>query len=222
MDNLARWSAQLIDLKSLFSEWERRRVAGHRRTRRFREIHSACMFTLCLENDTDQRYLLGFQQHGIDNVPVTVNRLFDDNFGEIEDCDILLVDEPKQCGESTVLHHRCQLVSYLNQPSTSEADLVKFLERKKLKVPRDDDLRLVIHIEQEGWFNYEFLYHYLIRREPKCPYSQVFAFGPNGDSPRKWFCVQVYPDLAILPELTESKAEALVLDRQQYHGTDNS
>jgi|ERR1043166_2330274 len=128
MDTLSKWSAHLVDLRTLFSEWERRRVAGHPWTKRFREIHSACMFTLCIENGTEQRYLVGFQQHGIQSVPVTVNRLFDDNFGEIEDCDILLVDDPKKYGESTVLHHRCQLVSYVNQPSTSEADFVRFLE----------------------------------------------------------------------------------------------
>lgn len=95
MDKLAKWSAHMVDLRTLFSEWERRRIAGHAWTKRFREIHSVCMFTLCIENGTDQRYLIGFQQQGIQTTPVTVNRLFDDNFGEIEDYDILLVDDPK-------------------------------------------------------------------------------------------------------------------------------
>lgn len=217
MDKLAKWSAHMVDLRTLFSEWERRRIAGHAWTKRFREIHSVCMFTLCIENGTDQRYLIGFQQQGIQTTPVTVNRLFDDNFGEIEDYDILLVDDPKKYGESKVLHHRCQLVSYLNQPSTSEADLVKFLEEKKLIRPPDDDLRLVIHIEQEGWFNYAFLSAYLKRRQPACPYRQIFAFGQGGHNPRKWFCVQIYPDLTILPELDEDTAKALVLDREQYN-----
>ena len=45
------------------------------------------------------------------------------------------------------------------------------------------NLRLVIHVEQEGSFNYAFLYAYLNRREPKCPYSQVIAFGQNGARP---------------------------------------
>ena len=207
----------MVDLRSLFSEWERRRAAGHPWTKRFREIHSICMFTLCIENATDQRYLIGFQQHGIQSTPVTINRLFDDNFGEIEDCDILLVDDPKTYGESTVLHHRCQLVSYVNQPSTSEVDFVKFLEKKKLKVAPDDDLRLVINVEQEGPFNYAFLSAYLNHRQPACPYSQVFAFGQNGENPRKWFCVQVYPDLAILPELDEETAKTLLVDREQYN-----
>jgi hypothetical protein len=216
MDTLSKWSAHVVDLRTLFSEWERRRVAGHPWTQRFREIHSACMFILCIENGTPERYLVGFQQHGIESRPVTVSRLFDNNFGEIEDCDILLVDDPKQYGTSTVLHHRCQLVSYVNQPSTSEADLIRFLEKKKLKVARDDDLRLVIHVEQEGRFNYAFLHTYLTHRVPKCPYSQVFAFCQNGQNPRKWFCVQAYPQLLILPELDEDTAKALVLDREQY------
>ncbi len=217
MDTLSKWSAHLVDLRILFSEWERRRVTGQPWTKRFREIHSACMFILCIENGTDQRYLVGFQQRGIQSVPVTVSRLFDNNFGEIEDCDILLVDDPKRYGASTVLHHHCQLVSYVKQPSTSEADLVKFLEKKKLKVARDNDLRLVIHVEQEGYFNCAFLSAYLIHRDPECPYSQVFAFGQNGENPRKWFCVQVYPALVILPELDEDTAKALVLDREQYN-----
>lgn len=175
------------------------------------------MFTLLIESKTDHRYLIGFQQHGMNPVPAKINDLFDDNFGEIEDCDVLLVDDPKGYGEAEVLHHRCQLVSYINQQSTSEKDLVEFLEKKKLKVTPDDDLRLIIHVEQEGWFNYNFLWAYLNHREPQCPYSQVFAFGQNGDSPRKWFCVQVYPELAILPELDENAAKALVLDREQYN-----
>jgi hypothetical protein len=53
------------------------------------------MFTLCVENGSDLRYLIGFQAPGLDHTPVPVNRLFDDDFGELEDCDILLVDEPR-------------------------------------------------------------------------------------------------------------------------------
>jgi hypothetical protein len=217
MDKLSKWSAHLCDLLTLFSEWERRRIDGHKWTKRFREIHSVCMFTLCIENGTDQRYMIGFQQHGVADVPVTVNQLFSDNFGEIEDCDILLVDDPKSYGASTVLHHRCQLVSYIHQPSTSEADFVSFLEHKKLRVAPDDDLRLIIHVEQEGHFNFAFLSAYLCHRIPSCPYSQVFAFGQNRLTPRVWFCVQVYPQLAIFPELTEEVARSLVLDREQYN-----
>jgi hypothetical protein len=174
------------------------------------------MFTLCIENGSDQRYLIGFQRPVVDHTPVGVRRLFDDDFGEVEDCDILLVDDPKRYGESEVLHHRCQLASYLNQPSTKEVDWVKFLE-KKLRVSPDNDLRLIIHIEQEGYFNYAFLSAYLRHKTPQCPYSQVFVFGQHGKSPRKWFCVQVYPDLAMLPELDEDTAKELILDREQYN-----
>lgn len=216
MDDLSKWCAHIVDLRTLFSEWERRRLTGQRWSRRFREIHSICMFALLLENRTQRRYLIGFQELGLDHEPVTVNRLFDDNFGEIEDCDVLLIDDPQSFGEATVQHHRCQLVSYINQPSTSEVNLVKFLEKKKLRVAPDNDLRLVIHVEQEGLFNYAFLSAYLNHRQPKCPYSQVFVFGQSGDKPRKWFCIQVYPELTVLNELDEESAKALVLDRHQY------
>jgi hypothetical protein len=215
MDKFARWSAHMVDLRTLFSEWERRRVHGARWTRRFREIESICMFTLCIENGTDRRYLIGFQVAGTDHKPVPISRLFDDDFGEIEDCDILLVDAPKK-DETAVLHHRCQLVSFINQQATTERQWVVFLESKKLRVQPDPDLRLVIHVEQEGAFNFAFLHAYLEHRKPKCPYSQVFAFGQNGASPRKWFCIQLYPVLAVLPELDEDSAKRLVLDREQY------
>ena len=78
---------------------------------------------------------------------------------------------------------------------------VKALERKKLKAAPDNDLRLVIHIEQEGRFNDEFLSAYLQYRSPKCPYSQVFVFGQIGNQPRRWFCKLVYPEPITLPEL---------------------
>ena len=217
MDKLARWSAHLVDVRTLFAEWERRHVPGKPWTRRFREIHSICMFTLCIEHGSDQRYLIGFQVPGVDHTPVGPDRIFDTNLGEIEDCDILLVDDPKTYGESEVLHHRCQLVSYVNQSSTNEVDWVQFLETKKLRVPRDDDLRLVIHVEQEGYCNYAFLSAYLHHRTPRCPYSQVFVFGQHGINPRKWFCVQVYPDLLLLPALDEDTAKELLLDREQYN-----
>jgi hypothetical protein len=216
MDDLAKWSAHIVDLRTLFSEWERRNVEGYRWTRRFREIHSVCMFTLLIENGNNQRYLIGFQEKGHEIASVNVNRLFDDDFGEVEDCDVLLIDDPKKYGESQVLHHRCQLVSYINQPSTSEVDFINFLERKKLKVPLDPDLRLVIHIEQEGPFNFGILSIYLNSRSPKCPYSEVFVFGQNSIAPRRWFCVKVYPGLASFPELDEQTAKDLVIDREQY------
>lgn len=216
MDSLTQWLAQIVDLRTLFSEWERRHLAGHRWTKRFREIHSVCMFVLCLENGTEQRYLIGFQQRGR-HPPVKVKNLFDDNFGEIEDCDVLLIDDPKRFGEAEVLHHRCQLVSYTHQPSTSEVDVIEFLERKKLRVAPDNDLRLVIHVEAEGFLNHSFLAAYLAHRKPRCPYSQVFVFGQTNINPRRWSCAQVFPTLATLPDLDEETAKVLVVDREQYN-----
>jgi hypothetical protein len=216
VDNLTKWSAYIVDLRSLFSEWERRNQAGAKWTRRFREIHSICMFTLCVEHNSPQRYLIGFQNPDRVSEGVTIGRLFDGDIGEVENCDFLLVDDPKGNIAAGVLHHRCQVVSFVNQPETSELAWASFLEKRKLKVPRDDDLRLVIHIEQGGRFNYEFLHLFLTHRSPQCPYSQVFVFGQTGDAPRKWSCKLVYPDLAIFPDLTEEDAKALILDREQY------
>ncbi len=216
MDALNRWSVHLVDLQTLFSEWERRFRQGGPWTRKFREINSACMFTLCLENGTDKRYLIGFQEAGPDAIPVRIERLFDSDFGEVEDVDFVLVDDPKDSGVTELEHHRCQMTSYINQPSTSEVDWVKALERKKLKAAPDNDLRLVIHIEQEGRFNDEFLSAYLQYRSPKCPYSQVFVFGQIGNQPRRWFCKLVYPEPITLPEFDEETAKKLVLDRQRW------
>lgn len=215
MDSLTKWSAHLVDLRTLFSEWERLRLAGHLWNRRFREIHSVCMFTLCIEHGTDKRYLVGFPQRGVAQ-PVKLKQLFDDSFGEIEDTDVVLVDDPKKYGEAKVEHHRCQLVSYKNQPSTSEADVIAFLERKKLRVAPDDDLRLVIHMETPGFLNHAFLATYLAHRKPKCPYSQVFVFGQSSERPRVWSCTLVYPQYALFPDLDEETAKTLVLDREQY------
>lgn len=215
MDSLARWSANLVDVRTLFSEWERRQQAGVRWTRRFREIHSICMFALCMENRSTQRYLIGFPRVGVHDELISVARFFDNDFGEIEDCDILLVDDPATLIGPVVLHHRCQLVSFIGQPSTDEAMWVKFLERK-LRVANDPDLRLVIHVEQEGRLNYAFLSAYLNHASTRCPYGQVFVFGQNGASPRTWFCVQLYPCLTVMHELHEDRAKELVIDRQQY------
>ena len=39
-----------------------------------------------------QRYLIGFQQTGMQLAKV--HDVFEDNFGEIEDCDVVLIDDP--------------------------------------------------------------------------------------------------------------------------------
>ena len=80
------------------------------------------MFTLCLEKGSDQRYLIGFQSRGVSRLPVAVNHLFDGDFGEVNDCDLVLADDPKRSGVTVVPHHRCQLTSCLRQPSTTEVD----------------------------------------------------------------------------------------------------
>jgi len=216
MDKLQKWSVHLADLKSLISKWEQRRTSGVRITRRMREIRSICLFALSLENRSEQRYLIGFQQRGIPRTPVPFDRLFDNDFGEIEDCDFVLVDDPKKYGPSIVDHHRTQLVSFLGQPSTEPKDWVAFLEKKKLKVAPDDDLRLVIHVEQPGKTNLGFLWGFLQMREPKCPYSQVFVFGLKEANPVIWYCAQVYPELVLLNDLPESDIPKLLSDREQY------
>jgi hypothetical protein len=100
MDSLSKWSAYIVDLKTLFSEWERRRLEGKPWTKRFREIHTVCMFTLSIEVEADQRYLIGFPTPGIETVPARVKELFEDCFAEIEDCDVVLIDDPKTYGPS--------------------------------------------------------------------------------------------------------------------------
>ncbi|WP_146413384.1 hypothetical protein [Crateriforma conspicua] len=184
---------------------------------RLREIHTICIFALCLEHNTSQRYAVAFQPKDQNTIaPVSVDELLDATF-EVreEDCDLVLVDVPEQ-GQTEVDHHRCQLTSFVYQPGTTEKDWVNFL-KKKLSYANDDDLRLVIHCEQEGVCNYRFLSAFLCLDETNCPYSQVFLVAQIADNPAEWQCYMLYPELAILPVLTEGDANSLLRDRPRFN-----
>ena len=215
--NIDKWTAHIVDLDILYSKWHRKYSEVGSLNTRMREIHTICVFTLCLENSTSQRYAVAFQpkdQHEIR--PLSVDVLLDTTY-EVreEDCDVVLVDVPKK-GQTEVEHHRCQLTSFVYQPGTTEKDWVEFL-RKKLSYANDDDLRLVIHCEQEGPCNFSFLSAYLCHEETICPYNQVFLVAKITKNPAAWQCYLLYPELAVFPILTENIAESLLRDRPRMN-----
>jgi len=216
MDSYQKWSAYLADLTTLYSEWERRRFTGTVSGKRFREINTICLFALCVENNENKRFLIGFQERGLVTQPVPVTRLFENNFAEIEDCDVILVPDLGPEGPAERDIHRCQLVSYLNRAEPGTADMIAFLEEKKLRVPRDDNLILIVHVEQPTTFDYVKLSIALQLRKPKCPYSQVFVLGQLGNTePPRWFCAQLYPLFVPLCELDGLTARDVLANREQ-------
>lgn len=214
MDALQEWHAHVVDLKTLFSHWEARQAAGLPMTKRSREILTICLFTLCLENNENKRFLVGFPQLGPGSQPALLRQLFDDCFGEIDEWDVILVPDLGPDGPSERDIHQCQLVSYLNRTGGTD-DLIAFLEEKKLKVPRDDDLRLIVHLEQPTAFDWvKLAIHFQIRR-PKCPYSQVFLLAQTDrEGKAYWSCRQLYPLMIPLRDMDLKAARAVLLDRK--------
>jgi hypothetical protein len=215
MDSLEKWHARIADVKTLFTHWEERRLARIPMRKKDREILSICLFTLCLENNEKKRFLIGFQRRGLDHTKGFIRELFADDFGEIEDCDVILIPDLGPDGPSMRDTHRCQLVSYLNRgPLGTTEDLIAFLEEKKLRRPRDDDLRLIIHLEQPTAFDWVKLSIHLQIRRPKCPYSQVFLLADTGvpNSPR-WSCRQLYPRMLPLQDMDLQTARTVLANR---------
>ena len=224
MDRLAKWHAHIADVKTLFSYWEARRLAGEPLNRRAREILTILLFTLCLENNENKRFLLGFQRLGLDLKPSLIRDLFEDSFGEIEDTDVILIPDLGPSGPDERDIHRCQLVSYRGRPvpGTTE-DLIAFLEEKKLRIPPDDDLRLIIQLEQPTAFDWVKLSIHFQMRTPRCPYSQVFLLADTGipEAPR-WSCRQLYPRLLSLKDMDLESARAVLTDREVVGHVDKS
>jgi hypothetical protein len=212
-----KWKAHIVDLDILYAKWHSKYTETGKMTKRMREVHTTCIFALCLENGSSIRYAVGFQpedQHDV--TEICVDRLLDDAYPIREnDCDVVLVDVPEE-GEVSVEHHRCQLTSFVYQEGTTEKDWVEFL-KKKLLVGRDDNLRLVIDCEQEGWCNLQFLSAYLQAEATNCPYSQVFLLGQISNDPITWQCHQIYPELVELRPLELDRANALLRDRRRLN-----
>ena len=214
MDSLQKWHAHVVDLKTLFSHWEELRAARSPMTNRSREILTTCLFALCVENNENKRFLVGFPQLGPGSQPAPLRELFRDGFGEIDDWDVLLVPDlgPDDLSEREI--HQCQIVGYRNRSGGTD-DLIAFLEEKKLRVPRDDDLRLIVHLEQATAFDWVRLSIYLQMRRPRCPYSQVFLLAETvREGEPRWSCRQLYPVMIPLRDLDLQSARAVLADRR--------
>jgi hypothetical protein len=214
MDTLEKWHAQLVDVKTLFSYWEAQRLAGLAHRKRCREILTICLFTLCLENNENKHFLIGFQNRGIPSTPGPVFRLFEDGVGEIENVDVILVPDIGPDGSTIRDIHRCQLVSYMERPEPSTEDLIEFLEAKKLRFAcTDDNLRLIVHLEQPIAFDWVQLSIHLQMRSPKVPYSQVFLLAQTSLDRNQplWSCRQLYPLMIPLRDMDLDAARSLLL-----------
>jgi hypothetical protein len=230
MDKLSAWYSPMADVSCLLSLWETRNEAGTANTKRCREILTACLFTLCLENNEgNKRFLIGFQRgcHGRPHGFLTANphlvrrpvtELFTDEFGENGDIDVILVPDFGLEDLSDREIHQCQILGYLSRTNPGPYDLVTFVEEKKLRYcPPDNDLRLIINIEQKTEFDPGLLSAYLRGRKPSCPYSQVFLLGQIGENEdRYWLCWQLYPELIPFKALSLSTLRSLLPDRKTH------
>lgn len=216
MDSLSKWYAHFADVKTLLGLWEAQERAGKGAAKRCREIATICLFTVCLENQENQRFMIGFQRLGIPVRPGSVGQLFKNGFGEVEDCDVILAPDygPADLSERTI--NKYQLVGYRNRKNPNTADLIGFIENKKLRRATPDQyLRLLVHLEQPFVFNSDLFSAFLAARKPRCPYSRIYVLGATGeDEERCWLCWQVFPDFIRFRDTRLKTARALVLDRK--------
>jgi hypothetical protein len=94
LDERRNFSVYVVDLITLLAgRKERLPLLGQ--SKRLREIHSVCMFTLCIENDIGTRYMIGFPVRGRETAVVPFDRFFDDDFAQLQDVDFVMVEVPK-------------------------------------------------------------------------------------------------------------------------------
>jgi hypothetical protein len=208
-----------VDLKTLVETIESRRQSGAKLKRRIGEIWSACMFTLCLEQHEGKRFLISFPERGSQSGHATMEDLLSGRVGELDDWDVVLVPD---LGPEERDFHPCQLVSYRRRENPGTEDLIDFLEAKKLKKSAGGDLRLVVHLEQETGFRFDWVkvaIHLMMRR-PKCPYQQVFMLGEFGEAENPyWQCRQMFPLMLPMQNLDRESARRLLQDRPTYPTT---
>jgi len=211
-----------LDLRTLIEKIEALHRGGGRITRRLEEIWTACFFALCLEHHEGKRFMVGFPQRGEPERRQPLDRIFAGEIGEMDDWDILLVPDFGLDGPAEREIHQCQLVSYQRRENPGTEDLIAFLEEKKLKRAVGGDLRLVVSLDQDTAFEFDWvaIALHLANRSSKCPYQQVFMFGNFGtkDSP-VFRCRQLYPKMLPLRELDLPTVRQLLNDRPTYPTT---
>jgi hypothetical protein len=212
-----------VDLKTLVETIEARRRLGMKPKRRIGEIWSACFFALCLEYNEGKRFLIGFPQRGRQPDIVTLEQLLSGSVGELDDWDVVLIPDLGQGRLQGREYHQCQLVSYCRRDNPGTEDLINFLEEKKLKKAMGGDLRLIVHLEQETGFEFDWIKiaaHLMIRR-PKCQYQQVFMLGEFGSAENPyWHCRQMFPFMLPMRDLDRQTARQLLHDRLTYPTTE--
>ena len=211
-----------VDLKTLVETIESGRRAGAKLKRRVGEIWSACIFTLCLEHNEGKRFLIGFPERGSQPAQATIEDILSGKIGELDDWDVVLVPDFGNDGPQEREVHQCQLVSYRRRTNPGTQDLIDFLEDKKLKKAVGGDLRLVIHIEQETAFEFDWVAvaAHLMMRRPKCPYQQVFMVGEFGtEESLHWHCRQMFPRMLPMQDLDRRTARQLIEERPTYPTT---
>src|SRR5688572_13504125 len=90
MDSLTKLRFSRWDLGTLFRVCDARQHAGHKPNKRTREILTACIFALVLENNERHRFHIAFVLTGDQRHDLPVEAFFEDGVGEYEDWDIVI------------------------------------------------------------------------------------------------------------------------------------
>lgn len=169
MDSLLRWYGQYLDPKELAVFLSRSRDEYGKSTKFF-ELETALIFVRIWETKNLRGVWISIPtlDKSEQNPGFALSEIFDKKMAFDEDFDINLGLKDKLTEVTTLF----QIVRVPNQIEMNATSLVDFLAKKKFRIPKDENLSLLVRSDKSVSIDYLNLHQQLKRI--RVPYGEVF------------------------------------------------
>jgi len=194
MDSLKHWGGLYFTIRQI-SRFMGQHGHKYESKTKFKELQVAWLFGLLLSRNNREEYLIGFPvtEDRPEDSKVTLREIMIQKITVDEDFDMVIAPKRK----APQMNHRLQIVRFTGEVEKTTQGLLDFLKKKKFKIPKDQNLILLVWLEKALRLHYAELSQRLAQLD--VPYGQIFMVGETKRNESKnFFCRQVFPETKIM------------------------